>query len=104
MDQKPFLGALFDASFSTFITTRIVKVLFLLQIALAAIGELVVVVTGFGQGFLAGVFVLLVVAPLTFLFWVLMIRVQLELVLVVFRIAENTAVAAERTREPVVGA
>jgi len=104
MDDKTFLAALFDTTFSSFITTRIVKVLFLLQIGLAALGVLFLVVAGFTQGFLAGVFALLIVAPLSFLLWVLMIRVQLELVLVVFRIAENTAKAAEAVRKPAASA
>jgi hypothetical protein len=101
MDQKSFLGALFDVSFQSFITTRIIKVLFLLQMVVAGIASLAVVGAGFSQGFLVGTATLLIVAPLVFLMWMLMIRVQLELVLVVFRIAENTTVMAKASGAPV---
>jgi hypothetical protein len=102
MDQKSFLGALFDVSFSSFITTRIIKVLFLLQTAVAGIASLMIAGAGFAQGgFFMGLLSLVIVAPLVFLLWVLMIRVQLELVMVIFRIAENTAITARASGQAV---
>jgi len=103
MDDKGFLGALFDFSFSSFVTTRIVKLLFLLAVLTAAFGALGIVVQGFGQGFFAGLLSLLILAPLAFLLVTLWARVSLELVLVIFRIAEHAGVTADATRKLAAG-
>jgi len=91
--DRGFFSRLFDFSFSTFVTTSIVKALFifgLLVDGLFCIG----VVVGFGQiggGYVAlGLFV----ALLLFFVWAIWIRVFLETVIVFFRIAENTAITA----------
>jgi len=56
MDTQGFLGSIFDLSFTEFITIRIIKFLFILGIILAAIGTLLLIVTGFsnGSGTIAG--------------------------------------------------
>ena len=82
-----FLRALFDFSFSQFITTRLIRLLYAIGVVIAALSALGGIIRGFNEGAGAGV-VALIVAPLIFLLVVIIARVWLELVIVVFRIAE----------------
>jgi len=95
MAEKGFLGSLFNLSFTEFITTRVIKVLFILAIIFAAIAALVMIVSGFAGGVLSGI-VLLIISPILFLVYVILARVWLELVIVIFRIAENTGRMADQ--------
>lgn len=97
MAEKSFLSSLFDLSFTEFITTRVIKVLFILAIIVSAIAAVVMIVTGFVGGALSGI-VLLIISPILFLVFVILARVWLELVIVIFRIAENTGRLAEQSR------
>ena len=82
-----FLRALFDFSFSQFITTRLIRLLYAIGVVIAALSALGAIIRGFNESAGAGV-VALIVAPLIFLLVVIVARVWLELVIVVFRIAE----------------
>lgn len=89
MDKNP-VGLLFDLSFSEFVTTRVIKVLFILGVIGAAVGSLTFIVTGFHGGFWRGL-LFLILSPLVFLLWTLGVRIWCELIIVAFRIAENTS-------------
>ncbi len=89
MDTQGFLGSIFDLSFAEFITIRIIKLLFILGIIFAAIGTLLLIVTGFSNGIGAGI-LSLILSPLIFLVYVLLARIWCEMIIVLFRIAENT--------------
>ena len=89
MAEKGFLGSLFDLSFTEFITTRVIKVLFILAIIFWAFATLGFIVAAFTSGALKGI-VFLIISPIVFLVYVILARVWLELIIVIFRIAENT--------------
>jgi Domain of unknown function (DUF4282) len=95
MDTQGFLGSIFDLSFAEFITIRIIKFLFILGIIFAAIGTLLLIVTGFSNGIGAGI-LSLVLSPLIFLIYVLVARIWCEMIIVIFRIAENTGRLVDR--------
>ena len=95
MDHKDFLGSIFDLSFTEFITIRIIKFLFILGILVAAIGTLLLIVTGFSNGIGAGI-LSLILSPLIFLVYVLVARIWCEMIIVIFRIAENTGRLVDR--------
>lgn len=84
-----FFTTLFDFSFSEFIVPKIIRILFGLGIIGAAIMTLAVIVNGFHSGFLAGL-LMIILSPLFFVIGVILVRVYLEVVLVLFRIADNT--------------
>ena len=94
MGNKGFFGALFDLSFSEFITTKLVKLLYILLIILVAIGLFVGVIGGlitmFTDSFFTGLGTI-VGSILGALIWIIMSRVWMELIIVVFKIAENTS-------------
>jgi len=95
MDTQGFLGSIFDLSFTEFITIRIIKFLFILGIIFAAIGTLLLIVTGFSNGIGAGI-LSLILSPLIFLVYVLLARIWCEMIIVIFRIAENTGRLVEQ--------
>jgi len=95
MENTGLLGSIFDLSFTEFITTRIIKFLFILGIILAALGTLLLIVTGFSKGIGAGL-LSLILSPLIFFIYVLLARIWCEMVIVVFRIAEHTGRLVEQ--------
>ena len=103
-DAKGFVGSLFDLSFNSFITTKLVKVLYVIGIigALLTAGSLLLsgfaaMFSGSTQGTLSGV-VLIVLAPVAFLALVIAARVYMEVIIVVFRAAEHLAEIAHQSR------
>jgi hypothetical protein len=87
---RPFFSALFDTSFRTFITPRIIGILYILAIIVIAVYALVAVAAGFSADAGVGIFTLVIVAPLIFFLGVLYARVLLEVFIVLFRIEQNT--------------
>jgi uncharacterized membrane protein len=93
------LSELFDLSFSRFITTRLIKLLYALLLAGAAIMSLVL---GFGMisaasGFFGKLFGLALI-PLVFMLSAIVARAYCEIIIVLFRIAENTREAADQLK------
>jgi hypothetical protein len=91
-----FLGSLFDFTFANFITARLIRVLYALGLLLAALMALVMIGSGFTQGFTTGL-LFLILGPLVFLVTAMYLRVVLEVLIVIFRIAENVETIANRS-------
>jgi len=91
-----FFKALFDFSFTDFITSKIIKLLYGLTIFFAGIVALIIVIGGFSTHPGAGIIALLIVAPIIFLVSVIYGRVLLEIIIVIFRIAEHLAEMAKQ--------
>ena len=89
-EARGLLSALFDFSFTSFITPKLVRVLYGIGIAISGLGVLFFVVGGLRQGAAAGVGAL-ILGPILFLLSVMYARVMLEVLIVIFRIAEHTA-------------
>jgi Domain of unknown function (DUF4282) len=81
---KGFFASLFDFSFSSMITTKIIKVVYVIEavvISLCALGFLVYEVKQGGAGVLIGI----VGAPIGWLFYMIVARMWCELWIVIFR-------------------
>jgi len=89
MPDRGFLGSLFDISFSSLITTKVIKFLYVLSMILIALGALAFVIAGFADSTASGLFILIVVAPLLSLLYLIYVRVFLEILIAVFRIMET---------------
>jgi hypothetical protein len=89
-DRKGFFGSLFDLSFTSLVTTRIIKVLYVLAIIVIGIYALIFIAGGFSNSTSAGLVVLLILAPLFALVSLIYTRVLLEVIIALFRIMENT--------------
>jgi len=96
--NKGFFKRLFDFSFSEFITTDLIKLLYGLAMVMAGVWILGFITAGFGTHPAVGL-LFLIVSPLLFVLFVIFARVCLELIIVTFQIAENTKDSAEALRQ-----
>jgi hypothetical protein len=88
--EKGFFASLFDISFDSLITTRIIKILYVLILIVIGLFTLFFIIAGFASGAGRGVGTL-IFAPLIALLYVIYARVFLEVLIVLFKIGENTA-------------
>lgn len=102
-ESRGFLGTLLDTSFSSFITAKFIRVLYVLVLLLSVIMAFAYLVgftaalSGFMNGFIAFVFAIPIAAICAAL-WVVFMRIWLEIVIVIFRMAENMQFLADRAR------
>ena len=97
-DLKSSFSALFDFSFRRFITIRLIRSLYVLALIGISFATLGLLVSAFGSSFGMGVLTLFIGAPVFFLISLLAARVYLELIMVIFRISENTSVIADAAK------
>lgn len=88
--QKGFIASLFDFSFTSLVTTRIIKVLYVISMILIGLQALAFTLAAFQVSSGLGLLTLVILAPLGFLFFLAYARVLLEVLIALFRIMENT--------------
>ena len=81
------LRAVFDPSFERYATTRVVPMLFVLGVGLAAVSALYATLSAFAEGPAMGLLWLLLLGPAQFVGLSLLVRILLELCLAIFRLA-----------------
>jgi hypothetical protein len=96
---KGLFESLFDISFRTLVTPRVIKVLYALSIVAAGFISVVLIIEGFSESAVKGFLSLFFVGPLMFLILVISSRIIYELAIVVFRISDQTAEIARNTAE-----
>lgn len=95
-----FFPALFDFSFTTFVTSKVIRFLYALSMVGLGLAALLWIVAAFSVSPAFGVLVLLVGAPLFCLLGLIYARVLLEIIIVIFRISEHAAEIAAQGRRP----
>ena len=95
-DEKGFFAALFDFSFTSFVTTRIIKVLYVLILILVVLSALIYTFLAFDANSLYGFLVLIIGDPLFIIIVMAFWRLVLEAFVVVFRMAEDIRALRER--------
>jgi hypothetical protein len=98
---KGFLASLFDFGFTSFVTPKLVKALYVLATLWTALWALILLRIGFHYGVAAGLFMLILVVPVFGLLSLGTIRVFLELFMVLHRINENIQSMRDRDGGPV---
>lgn len=88
---RGFFGSLFDLSFGSFVTVRIIGILYVISMVVIALYPLFPVISAFAINEIVGVLALLVLGTLVFLLATIYVRVLLKVVMVFLRIAENTS-------------
>ena len=88
MEEKGFLGTIFDFSFTEFVTTKVIKFLLALAMVVNVIVTIFWIVGGFNISTLTGI-LFIILSPVVYLILMLFARIYLELIIVIFRIAEN---------------
>jgi hypothetical protein len=95
-DSKGFLGALFDFGFQSFVTPKVVKVLYVLVMIGTVVSALVFTIVAFKASLTFGVATLLFGDPLFILIVLAIYRIILEFFVVAFRISEDMRALSER--------
>ncbi len=98
------MRSLFDFSFSKFVTTSLIRFLYALFVIVAGLAALVWFIAGIAmvatEGDTGTGLLIMIVSPVAFLLLAILIRVQLEVVIVIFRIAEYLREMAGREPRP----
>lgn len=89
LESKGFFASLFDFSFTSFITLRFLRVIYIVLMIVIFITALVLFFTGFTRGG-AGIAFSLIVVPIVTLLYLVIARIYMELIAIFFRIGENT--------------
>jgi len=95
--KNPF-ALVFDLSFTEFVTTRLIRGIFVLGVIVSGLWSLRLLVLGLRAGFFSGL-LHLVLSLVLFFLSVMFVRVWCELVMVFFRIAENTGRLVEQAQK-----
>lgn len=98
-NQKGLVESLVDLSFGEFVTLRIIKLLYALHLVLGLIVAIGLVLSGFRESTAQGL-LLLILGAVGLVFWTLYVRVLLEVLIVVFRVAENISRIANPSGQP----
>ena len=88
--NSQILKGLTDIEFRTFATPKLIRIVYVISVVLLTIGALFTIGGALMDDAAFGVLALLL-GPVIWLFAVIYIRVVLETIMVLFRIAENTA-------------
>ncbi len=84
------LGALLDLGFERFITLSVIKVVYILGMAVIGLVYLGMIIASFTQGVMAAIGAI-IVGALVAVLYLIFFRIWLELIVVMFRIGENTS-------------
>jgi len=101
MADQGFFATLFDTGFSSFITTKFIRILYIVLLFVIAVGAFMAVFA-FTAAFsevlppAVGFLLALPVAVLGFFVYVIIARIWLEIIIVIFRMAENLQQMADR--------
>jgi hypothetical protein len=93
-----FFRSLFDFSFTTLITTKVIKVVYIIATVAVTLIALVVFVASVTRGGIGIVFGIIVV-PIVWLLYLTLVRISLEFTIVIFQIgADVRTIAAQERR------
>jgi hypothetical protein len=95
-DSKGFLGALFDFGFTSFVTPRVIKVLYVLIMIGTVASALVFTTMAFKVSATFGFVTLFIGDPLFIVIVMAIYRIILEFFVVAFRMAEDVRALRER--------
>jgi hypothetical protein len=95
-ETRGFLGALFDFGFTSFVTPKVIKVLYLLIVIGTVVSALVVTIIAFKASVVFGILMLVFGDPLFILIVLAIYRIILEFFVVTFRVAEDVRALRQR--------
>jgi hypothetical protein len=102
--EKGFIASLFDFSFSSFITTKLMKVIYGVLLFAALLGAFAVFMAGVSEigsryGSAARGVLFIILSPIAAVLYVILARLYCELIVVLFRIAESVRDINRKTKE-----
>lgn len=88
-EVKGFFEAIFDFSFSDFVTTKLIRFIYGAAIFLGGLFGIASIIGGFSRDIISGI-IALILASVLYTLGIVVLRIWLELVMVIFKIEENT--------------
>jgi hypothetical protein len=86
--EKGFVASLFDFSFSSLITTRIIKVVYIILTVVLSLIGIVIFAAGLARGGGGGI-LQAILSPVLWLLYMIWARISLEVLIIIFRIGED---------------
>jgi hypothetical protein len=99
-DHKSFFRSLYDFSFGTFVTSRVLKVLYGLVVILYSLTAVVAFLLLLIKGGVIGIVLAIVFVPLLYFIYLVVTRLLFESLMVVFRIGDDVRAIAQRREGP----
>ncbi len=96
LESKGFFRSLYDFSFSSFITLRVIRVLYVLITIILSLGAAVLFFVLVARHTPASIAVALIGVPLGYLVYLIVARIYLELMMVIFNIGKDVRGLRER--------
>ena len=87
--KKSFLLRLFDFSSSNLMAVEIVAILYVIGIVFAGLMGIVIIMDGFSNGLISGIGSL-ILAPLVFLLYLILLKFGLEEIIITLKISKHT--------------
>jgi Domain of unknown function (DUF4282) len=94
--SKGFIGSLFDLGFTSFVTPKVIRVLYLLIIIGTVISGLIYSFVAFKVSPGLGILTLFILAPLCSLIVLALWRITLEFFMIIFRISDDISALRQR--------
>jgi hypothetical protein len=87
--QSGFIASLFDFRFNSFVTPRVVRVVYAIGMIIIGLSALGFLLFAFKVSALFGIISLCILCPLYFLLYLALWRIALELIMIIFRIGDD---------------
>jgi hypothetical protein len=101
LERKGYLRSLFDFSFSSLITRRVIRTLYILITIVYSLGALVAFAGLVANHTPLGVIVAIVIVPIAYVLYLTVARVMLEVLMVIFDIgADVREIRMSRSSQP----
>jgi hypothetical protein len=84
-----FMGSILDFSFESFVTPKIIKLVYFLMLAGVALSALIFFLSSLFKGGVVGIFAGLIGAPLMLILGAVAARVYVEIVMIAFKVLET---------------
>jgi uncharacterized membrane protein len=97
--KKSFIESLFDFSFNNFVAIRVIGILYIISIALTSLVCLGIIFGTLTSGDFGRILATLIITPLGWIFYVILIRIGLESLAAAIKTSENTAQMLEIMRK-----
>jgi len=89
LEAKGYIRSLYDFSFSSFVTRKVIKVLYILITVVYSIGAVIVFISLLTRHSAADVVIAVIGVPLGYLIYLTIARISLEVLMVIFGIGED---------------
>ena len=88
-EAKGLLRSLFDFQFTSLITLKVIRFVYLLIVVLYSVGAVFLFIAGIASGTASGIFSSLIIVPIGYLVYLTLTRIWMEILIVVFRLGDD---------------